>query len=84
MAKCRDSIENGRWDELIELVQGIAAKSRRIVEVGKTTIENASDSGYKKALSKEVESLERGDYYYYFMFQCLLHPLLSLQPYPRC
>lgn len=60
MDKCRDCIQNGRWDELIGLVQGIAAKSRRIIEVGKTTIENASDPSYKRALSKAVESLDRG------------------------
>lgn len=60
MAKCREAIQNGKWDELIGLVQGIAAKSRRIVEVGKATVESTSDESYKNALSKAVDSLERG------------------------
>ena len=60
MAKCRDIIQDGRWTELVGLVQGIAAKARRIVEVGKAATENASDQGYKAALSKAVENLERG------------------------
>ena len=60
MARCRDAIQNGRWAELIGIVQGIAAKAQRIVEVGRATIENASDQSYKTALSKAVEALERG------------------------
>lgn len=60
MAKCRDAIQSGKWDELIGIVQGIAAKARRIVEVGKAAAENASDQTYKAALNKAVESLERG------------------------
>ena len=60
MARCRDAIQNGRWAELIGIVQGIAAKAQRIVEVGRATIENASDQSYKIALSRAVEALERG------------------------
>ena len=60
MARCRDAIQSGRWAELVGIVQGIAAKAWRIVEVGKTTVENASDHSYKTALSKPVERLERG------------------------
>ena len=60
MARCRDAIQNGRWSELIGIVQGIAAKAQRIVEVGRATIENASDQSYKTALSEAVEALERG------------------------
>ena len=60
MEKCRDAIQNGKWAELIGIVQGIAAKARRIVEVGKAAAENASDQSYKDALTRAVESLERG------------------------
>lgn len=60
MARCRDAIQNGKWAELIGIVQGIAAKAQRIVEVGRATIENASDQSYKTALSRAVEALERG------------------------
>lgn len=60
MEKCHDAIQNGKWAELIGIVQGIAAKARRIVEVGKAAAENASDQSYKAALTKAVESLEKG------------------------
>jgi hypothetical protein len=60
MARCRDAIQNGRWAEVIGIVQGIAAKAQRIVEVGRATIDNASDQGYKTALSRAMEALERG------------------------
>ena len=62
MARCRDAIQNGRWSELVGIVQGIAAKAHRIVEVGKATTETASDESYKTALSRAVQRLEGGIY----------------------
>lgn len=41
-------------------MKGIAAKAGRIVEVGRATVEGASDKSYKIALAKAVENLERG------------------------
>lgn len=60
MARCRDAIQDGKWEELIRIVKGIAAKAGRIVEVGRATVEGASDKSYKIALAKAVENLERG------------------------
>lgn len=62
MAKCRDAIQSGNWVELNGIVQGIAAKARRILEVGQTAVKNASDDSYKNTLSKAVHRLEKGIY----------------------
>ena len=85
MARCRDAIQNGKWAELIGIVQGIAAKAQRIVEVGRATIENASDQSYKTALSRSVEALERGTYQVNITMQSgIIVAALNLQPYLKC
>ena len=61
MAKCRDAIQNRKWEELQSLVQAIAAKARRALEVGEIAVEKASDQTYKVTLSAAVRRLERGE-----------------------
>ena len=86
MARCRDAIQNGRWAEVIGIVQGIAAKAQRIVEVGRATIDNASDQGYKTALSRAMEALERGIYTpsEHLLQSDITVVALNLQPSLRC
>lgn len=63
MEKCRIAIQKGNWSELNGIVQGIAAKARRVMEVGKTAVQNASDHTYKATLSSAVHRLEKGIQY---------------------
>ena len=60
MEKCRTAIQNGNWSELSGIVQGVAAKARRVMEVGRTAVQNASDPTYKATLSAAVHRLEKG------------------------
>lgn len=84
MARCHDAIQNGRWAEVIGIVQGIAAKAQRIVEVGRATIDSASDQGYKTALSRAMEALERGTHKVNIMQSGITVIALNLQPSLRC
>ena len=60
MAKCRDAVQNENWAELVEIVHGIAAKARRVVEVGRMAAGNTSDPSCKRSLEGAVKRLERG------------------------
>ena len=64
MARCRDAIQSENWAELAGIVHGIAAKARRVVEVGRAAIGNARDPSYKSALQSAVKRLERGELYH--------------------
>ena len=81
MAKCRDAIQSGNWVELNGIVQGIAAKARRILEVGQTAVKNATDHSYKNTLFKAVHRLEKGtilvDYLLHYIIKSILFSLLT-------
>ena len=63
MARCRDAVQNENWAELAGIVHGIAAKARRVVEVGRAAVRNARDPSYKSTLESAVKRLERGKLY---------------------
>lgn len=60
MERCQSAIHHRKWEELRRLVVAIAAKARRALEVGETTVSAASDHAYKIKLSSAVAKLEQG------------------------
>ena len=60
MAKCRDAVFGGKWAELAGIVHGIAAKAKRVAEVGRAQVEAATEPRHQRSLDGAVKRLERG------------------------
>ena len=61
MARCRDAIQSGKWHELAGLVQGIAGKARRVLEVAKAAASTTEHAALKHALLSATQQLEKGE-----------------------
>lgn len=64
MTKCRDAVRDKNWPLLGMLTQGIAAKAKRVAEVGKMAAEQAQEPWKKNAIAVAVTRLENGYYSY--------------------
>ena len=60
MARCRDAVHSGKWAELAGIVHGIAAKTRRVAEVGRAQVDAATEPRQRSSLDGAVKRLERG------------------------
>ena len=60
MTKCRDAIKNKNWSVLKVLVQGIAAKAKRVAEIGKMAADQAKEPRKKERITAAVRRLEKG------------------------
>ena len=59
MTKCRQAINEKNWVGLLSVAQSIAAKGRRLVEVGKVTVETISDPLQKTMITEALNDLEK-------------------------
>ena len=60
MTKCRDAVRAQSWPQLRTLVQGVAAKARRVVDIGKMAAEQVTETWKKEAISVAGTRLENG------------------------
>ena len=60
MTKCRDAVRGQNWPQLRTLVQGVAAKARRVVDIGKMAADQATEPWKKEAVSVAGTRLENG------------------------
>lgn len=68
MTKCRDAVRDKNWPLLGMLTQGIAAKAKRVAEVGKMAAEQAQEPWKKNAIIVAVTRLENCNYFYSITF----------------
>ena len=62
MTKCRDAVKDKNWPLMRMLVQGVAAKAKRVAEVGRLAVEQAQEPGKKAAITAAVARLEHGQF----------------------
>ena len=61
MTKCRDAVRGGSWPLLRSLVQGVAAKARRVADIGRMAADQATEPWKREAISSARARLERGE-----------------------
>ena len=62
MTRCRDAVRDQNWSLLRTLTQGVAAKAKRVAEVGRMAADQAHEPWKKKATTAAVTRLENGSY----------------------
>ena len=63
MTKCRDAVRDENWPLLKMLTQGIAAKAKRVADIGRMATDQAQEPRKKTALTAAVTRLENCMYY---------------------
>ncbi len=63
MNKCRQAINDRNWEELLSISQSIAAKGKRVVEVGRITVESIRDTLHKTMITEALNNLEESKLY---------------------
>ena len=62
MTKCRDAVRDQNWPLLRMLTQGVAAKAKRVAEVGRMAADQAHEPWKKKTITAAVTRLENGNH----------------------
>ena len=60
MTKCRDAVRAQNWPQLKVLTQGVAAKARRVADIGKMAADQATECWKRDAISAARTRLENG------------------------
>lgn len=60
MVKCRDAVRDGNWPLLRMLTQGVAAKAKRVADIGRIAADQVQEPWKKKALAVAGTKLENG------------------------
>ena len=60
MTKCRDAVRAQNWPQLKVLTQGVAAKARRVADIGKMAADQATEPWKRDAISAARTRLENG------------------------
>lgn len=77
MTKCRDAVRDKNWTLLRVLTQGVAAKAKRVAEVGRMAADHAREPWKKNTITATVTRLENGNHIHSLM---LVRVALSLVP----
>lgn len=59
MIKCRKAINEKDWESMKTVVQSIAAKGRRLTEVGRATLESIHDPSKKAEVTEALSDLDK-------------------------
>ena len=60
MTQCRDAVRGKNWQLVRSLAHGVAAKARRVADIGKMAAEQAPEPWKKEAIASAVGKLEQG------------------------
>ncbi len=61
MTKCRQAINDKKWEELKQVAGSIAAKGRRLIEVGGASLETIKDPLKKQMVTEALNDLEKSE-----------------------